>query len=176
MTWRPSHFHPSTRYSIETCSCYFCFPLPGTADRTTISLHLHRGLDTLVVSLPLVKGRIVRRKFHEGAEQRKGFLDLACNTSDVGPQLVVRHLDDDHPDYQQVNQGGFYLHGEENYRLRPCSATCPRGCELSSVLNIQVNFIQGGAILCFAFHHSIRCQVLWEPHSAICRTVLRQSQ
>ena len=151
---------------------YFCFPLPETADRTRISLHLQRGLDGLVASLPLLTGRIVQRQSHEGAEQRKGFLDLAYSTSDPGPQLVVGHLDNDHLDYQLLKQGGFYLHGEQNHRLKPCSTTCSNGCELSSVFNVQANFFRGGVILCFAFHHTAfdatSCGTLIQLYAGLC--------
>jgi hypothetical protein len=61
---------------------YLCFPIPETPNMTSITLHLQRGLDTLVAFLPLVKGRIIRRRLHEGVRERKGFVDLAYHTSD----------------------------------------------------------------------------------------------
>jgi Transferase family len=163
------------RGHVHVC---FCFPLPEAVSKTSISLHLQRGLDALVASLPLVKGRIVRRNLREGAEQRKGFLDLAYNASDGGPQTVERHFDKGHLNYQQLKQGGFYLHGEENHWFKPCGTTCPQGCDLSSVLNIQANFIQGGLILCFAFHHTAfdatSCGTLVQLYAGLCSDNLNE--
>jgi hypothetical protein len=56
---------------------YFCFPIPETANRTSITLHLQHSRDTLVASPPLIKGRIIRRQLHEDVGELKGFVDLA---------------------------------------------------------------------------------------------------
>lgn len=135
---------------------FFCFEFPDPSRQPEAVEHLEQSLSATILRWPFITGYVGPAK--HGAEH--GLLEVRYTTPVVGEVesdiLVVKNVPhEEFPwTYQQLAEAGM-----------PPSVMDPK--VLSTVpgepdpentypaLAIQANFVRGGLILCFAFHHAV---------------------
>lgn len=132
--------------------CYLlCFPLTSERKASTSEL-LQASLSSLAAERPYLTGTVRRdmessvRKGHLILEIPKPFEDLRIVFNDLtGPESRWKET------YQELKDGGMPPHKLDANFLAPLTAGIG---ETRKVFSVQANYIHGGLLLAFCFHHN----------------------
>ena len=136
---------------------FFCFPFPD-ADREAEAVdHLRQCLSTTVSRWPFITGEIGPALSSAPAEDLLELRYPATITQDtIVHVLRVKTMTmEEFPwTYQQLADRGMPP-SAMNMDVLSTVPEWPKAGEMYPALAIQANFIHGGLILCFAFHHAV---------------------
>ena len=137
-------------------SLLMCFALPeeklpisdpsSAASQTTA--HLQRGLDSLCLSIPFLKGRIRPCRIN-GAYT--GSIEAVLDAGAPSPRIFVKDLTLAHPSFEALSVRGFPLEYFGAGVVLPQSAN---SVDDGQIFKLQANIISGGLILSVMAHHS----------------------
>jgi trichothecene 3-O-acetyltransferase len=135
------------------------FECPRTLDREHIVTSLTRGLETALVSYPILAGVL-------DMQPATGQLSVSkSRDSDVALHVKYLDGDGDFPTFAALEQSGFPVHLIDGNKLLPNTITqkplfvpeSPQDGHGSQVVvsTFQISFISGGVIISSAVHHNV---------------------
>ncbi|KAI0870728.1 hypothetical protein GGS24DRAFT_474257 [Hypoxylon argillaceum] len=132
--------------------CYLlCFPVSSNGKASTSEL-LQTSLSSLAAERPYLTGT-VRRDMESSV--RKGHLILDIPTPFEDLRIVFNDLTGSNSDwketYQDLTDAGMPPHKLDARFLAPLTAGIG---ETRKVMSVQANFVHGGLLLAFCFHHN----------------------
>lgn len=134
----------------------FCFPFEDVDRQPEAVERLEHALSATMVTWPFINGYVIPAE--DDAEHNT--VKLCFNTpatGEIGPEvLIVKTIEvTEFPwTYQQLADAGMPL-SAMNKDVFSSVPEWPNPGQTYPALSIQVNFIEGGLILCFAFHHAV---------------------
>lgn len=132
----------------------FCFPFPDADRQAEAVERLEQALSATILKWPFIAGKVSPSPANEHEVQ------LSYEAPEIGGigehVLVVRNLAaPEYPwSYEQLAEAGMPPSAMHKDVLSTVPEW-PAHEETHPALAIQVNFIEGGLILCFAFHHAV---------------------
>lgn len=132
----------------------FCFPFPDPNLQAEAVERLEQAVSTTILKWPFIAGKVSPSPANENEVQ------LSYEAPEIGDidehVLVVRNLAaPEYPwSYEQLAEAGMPPSAMQK-DLFSTVPEWPAHEETHPALAIQANFIEGGLILCFAFHHAV---------------------
>ncbi len=135
---------------------FFCFDFPNIVSQTSAVEHLEQRLSATIVRWPFITGRVEASQ-SAGLEN---FLELRYESPVVGrieqDILTVKNIThEEFPwTYPELAAAGMPP-SVFNMQVLSSVPEWPTAGETYPALAVQANFIPGGLLLCFAFHHAV---------------------
>ena len=137
----------------------FCFPFPDPDRQPEAVERLEQSLSATIIRWPFITGR-VGPAHTDTRDVRPNTIELQYDTPDVGALgrkvLVAKTLTTDEFSwtYQQLSDAGMPPSAMKKEILSAVPEH-PQPEETCPAFSVQASFIEGGLILCFAFHHAV---------------------
>lgn len=134
----------------------FCFPFPEPRRQQEAEHRIQQALSTTIVKWPFITGRVCPA---EGGTQHNA-VQLCYETPVVGAMpehlLAVKNLAEEELGwtYEQLAQAGMPPSAMK-MELLSTMPEWPNPKGVYPALAVQANFIPGGLLICFAFHHAV---------------------
>lgn len=141
--------------NLFTPLCFF-YPTPREAASRDLAPVLTRGLQRLTDNFPWIAGQVV------GDGQKAGLTKIVPLPSHPIPELVVKKHGSSFPSFDDLVKADFPFKFLDEEVLCPRSSYPGQQEDASTefpVLNVQLNYIEGGIILGFVTHHST-CDIM----------------
>jgi len=135
---------------------FFCFEFPDPTRQPEAIEHLRQCLFTTVQRWPFIAGQVGPRPDFEQSNKLELRYATPVDISSCDNILVVKHVArDEFPySYEQLKQAGMPP-SVMDMKVLASVPEWPDPTKTFPALSVQANFIAGGLILCFAFHHAV---------------------